>query len=118
VIAYDIGAYSGQINQVVPRRYTGKIRFFVHRGNITVLSFTARARCGRLWVVDQDEGLPVRVKVTPTGIFAYSGTVNNRAIRMSGTLKGNSARGTLFESFPWGQRTCTMKQPAPFSATQ
>jgi hypothetical protein len=113
------GTYNGQINQQVPKPYTGHIHFVVRRGKITGLRFTAGTKCGVLWVVDKDHALPTfPVKITSQGRFSYQGTVAGRLIQLKGMLKGNKAHGTLFQAFPWGQTTCTMGQAASFTATR
>jgi hypothetical protein len=113
------GTYNGQINQTVPKRYTGHIHFVVRRGKITGLRFTTGTLCGTMWAVDKDHALPIfPVKITSRGAFSYKGTVSGRLIKLTGRMKGNRAHGMLFQSFPLGQLTCSMGQAAPFTATR
>lgn len=118
-LANRSGTYNGQIDQVQPKKYTGHIHFIVRRGRIAALRFTAGTLCGVLWVVDKDHSLPTfPLKVTSHGAFSYRGTVGGRLIELRGRLKGNQARGTFFQTFPWGQMMCTMGQAASFTATR
>jgi hypothetical protein len=113
------GTYNGRIDELSPQAYTGHIHFVVSRGTITGLRFTAGALCGVLWVVDTDNALPTfPVRVTSGGAFSYNGTVAGRLIQINGRLTGNTAYGTFFQAFPWGQTTCTMGQVASFTATR
>ena len=113
------GTYNGQIDQRLPKAYTGHIHFVVSHGKITGLRFTAGALCGVIWVVVKDHKLPTfPLKVKSNGAFSYKGTVAGRLLRLRGTLRGNRAHGTFFQAFAWGQSTCTMGQPAAFTATR
>lgn len=113
------GTYNGQITQLSPEAYTGHIHFVVSRGKVTGLRFTAGAVCGVQWVIDQDNALPTfPVRVTSGGAFSYNGTVAGRLIQINGRLTGHTAYGTFFQAFPWGHTTCTMAQPASFTASR
>ena len=113
------GSYSGHIRQLVPEPYRGQIGFVVRHGKIISLTFTVRAGCNGLSVVDTDHALPsLPVRVRRSGAFSFTGTVAHRLIRFSGVVHRRRARGKFFQSFPWGQESCSMVAPATFVATR
>jgi hypothetical protein len=113
------GTYNGQINQLLPKPYTGHIHFVVRQGKITGLRFTAGTMCGAMWAIDKDHALPTfPVVVKSSGAFSYTGTVAGRLIRLHGRITGHRAHGTFFQAFSTSGLTCSMGQAAVFTATR
>lgn len=113
------GTYNGTIWQTLPRFYVGHIHFIVSGGKIFDLRFTAGTVCGSMWAIDSDHAIPeFPLALKPTGAFAYQGTIASRVIRLRGKISGNRARGTFFQAFSAAALTCTMGQPAAFTATR
>lgn len=115
--SYQLGAFTGSVVQHTPRSFTGSIRFTVRRGALSALNFTVGALCGKLWVTEVDSLPVLTVPIGGDGGFFFYGTVHRRQIRLWGTLKGNRATGKLLTSFMWGSLSCSMGQPASFTAT-
>ena len=116
------GTYNGDIWQTLPTApnlYLGHIHFIVSGGKIFDLRFTTETTCGAMTAIDKDHTLPeFPLAVRPTGAFAYSGTVAGRVIRFRGKIVGDRANGTFFQSFSLSALTCSMGQPAAFTATR
>jgi hypothetical protein len=111
-------AYSGRINQIVPKPYAGTISFVVSQGKITGLTLGFGVECQGLgWVRDQDPMPTFTVSVGRAGGFSYAGTVAGRHMRFSGIVKGSKVVGSFFQSFWFGHDFCSMNRAAFFTAT-
>jgi hypothetical protein len=121
-LANRAGTYNGDIWQILPTApnlYIGHIHFVVSGGKIFDLRFTAQTTCGTMSAIDKDHSLPeFPLALGPTGAFSYSGTVAGRVLRLRGRIIGGRAHGTFFQSFSLSALTCSMGQPAAFTATR
>lgn len=117
-LAYHVGSFSGQMQQVSPSAFTGSISFEVNRGMITGLSFTAQTMCDTLSAQLQDSLPQLQVRVSRTGFFSYTGIDDGRTITLVGRVGRHTAEGTFFESFPWGQLNCSMDRAASFTVAR
>jgi hypothetical protein len=113
------GTYNGEIWQTLPKFHIGHIHFIISGGKIFDLRFTAGTMCGSMWAIDSDHAIPeFPLALKPMGSFSYQGTVAGRVLRLSGKISGNRAQGTFFQSFALSAVSCTMGQPAVFTATR
>ena len=112
------GTYSGTLNQAAPTSHTGSIGLVVSHGRISGLTLNFVLTCQGLGVVyDQDPVPGFTVPIGPAHGFSYAGTIGGRNLRITGSLKGGKAVGSVFQSFWFGDSFCTMDQPASYTAS-
>lgn len=113
------GTYNGEIWQTLPKFYMGHIHFIVSAGKVFDLRFTTGTICGSMWAIDSDHAVPeFPLALGRTGAFAYQGTIGGRVLQLRGKIVGNRAVGKFFQSFSTAALSCTMGEPAAFTATR